>query len=59
MGNQEFAVFGKSTLGLDGLTVAFPGKASLMFTLGRKVALDVTRQLELDGTEVTRATLAK
>ena len=39
--NQDLAVFDTTSHGVHGLTVMFPGKASLMFTLARTVATQV------------------
>ena len=39
--NQDLAVFDTASHGVHGLTVMFPGKASLMFTLARTVAAQV------------------
>ncbi len=44
-GNQDFAVFQKADHGVEGLTVALPGKASLMFALARQVADQVEASL--------------
>jgi glycine/D-amino acid oxidase-like deaminating enzyme len=41
--NQHFAVFGEEDHGVAGLTVALPGKATLMFQLGRAVAARIKR----------------
>jgi len=41
--NQEAAVFAEAHHGVRGLSVVFPGKASLMFALAREVAADVQR----------------
>ena len=44
-GNQDLAVFNESDHGVRGLTVALPGKASLMFALARQVADQVEASL--------------
>jgi hypothetical protein len=44
---QDLASFGRTSYGVEGLTIVFPGKASLMFALARRVIEELDTRLQI------------